>query len=236
MPLRHVAQVGPRGQVDRRRKLRQEVVGQVEVEIEAGQVAAFLLLDLVDVEAAETACRLRHDSDAAAAGSPWATVPSRGSPSGVMAARLCQLTPSGSFTRTPSWTGLPRDMVTPWRRAVAQVVAFLQKILLALGVGGLRHFHALDGVGELFRSRHGGIAGFGLWRNGVLRQHRRRAQNDPDARRRCIYAFLMALHRYSSQCRPQRCSAAPTGLGTSLASIVRINTFGTPRFPPSSWC
>ena len=39
LALRHVAQVGPRRQEDRRRKLRQQVVGQVEVEVEARQVA-----------------------------------------------------------------------------------------------------------------------------------------------------------------------------------------------------
>ena len=34
--------------------------------------------------------------------------------SGVMAARSCHdLTPAGNFTRTPSCTGLPRDMATP---------------------------------------------------------------------------------------------------------------------------
>ena len=39
LALRDVAEVGPRGQEDRRRELRQEVVGQVEVEVEARQVA-----------------------------------------------------------------------------------------------------------------------------------------------------------------------------------------------------
>ena len=36
------------GEEDRRRERRQQVVGQVEVEVEAGQVAALLLLDFVD--------------------------------------------------------------------------------------------------------------------------------------------------------------------------------------------
>ena len=50
LPLGDVAQVRPRGQVDRRRELGQEAVGQVEVEVEAGQVPARLLLDLIDEE------------------------------------------------------------------------------------------------------------------------------------------------------------------------------------------
>src|SRR5262245_25150819 len=39
-----------RGEKDRRWKLGQEVIGQIEIEVEAGQVAPFLLLDFVDVE------------------------------------------------------------------------------------------------------------------------------------------------------------------------------------------
>ena len=53
LPLRDVAQVGTGGQVDRRRKLRQEPVGQVEIEVEPGQVPAGLLLDLADLEQGE---------------------------------------------------------------------------------------------------------------------------------------------------------------------------------------
>ena len=49
LALRHVAQVGPRGQEDGRRKLGQQVGRQVEVEVESRQVAGLLLLDLVDV-------------------------------------------------------------------------------------------------------------------------------------------------------------------------------------------
>ena len=49
LALRHVAQVGARGEEDRRRKLGHEMVGQIEVEIEPRQVAILLLLDLVDM-------------------------------------------------------------------------------------------------------------------------------------------------------------------------------------------
>ena len=50
LALRHIAQIGPRRQEDGRGELRQEVVGQVELEVKAGQVALGLLQDLLDVE------------------------------------------------------------------------------------------------------------------------------------------------------------------------------------------
>ncbi len=48
LPLRHVAQVGARRQKNGRRKLRQKLLGQVEVEIEASKIAAGLFQDLID--------------------------------------------------------------------------------------------------------------------------------------------------------------------------------------------
>ena len=47
---RHVPQVWSRRQVNRRRKLRQEPIGKVEVEVEAGQIAPRLPAGLVDQE------------------------------------------------------------------------------------------------------------------------------------------------------------------------------------------
>jgi hypothetical protein len=66
LPLGHVAQIRPRGQEDGRRELGQEVVGQVEVEVEAGQVALLLLLDLVDMELRKHHAALGVIRDAAA--------------------------------------------------------------------------------------------------------------------------------------------------------------------------
>src|SRR5690606_13327265 len=42
LPLRDVAELGARRQVDRRRKLGQEVLGKVEVDVEAAEVALLL--------------------------------------------------------------------------------------------------------------------------------------------------------------------------------------------------
>src|SRR5580692_569212 len=46
--LRHVSQVGPRGQIDWRRELGKKLIGDVIIKIKAGQIASFLLLDLFD--------------------------------------------------------------------------------------------------------------------------------------------------------------------------------------------
>ena len=48
LALRHVTQVRPRGQVDRRRKLREQVLRQIEIEVEPREVAPGLALGLVD--------------------------------------------------------------------------------------------------------------------------------------------------------------------------------------------
>ena len=53
LALRNIAQIGPRRQKDRRRKLRQKVIRQIEVEIEAGEVAVFLFLDFVNMKLRE---------------------------------------------------------------------------------------------------------------------------------------------------------------------------------------
>src|SRR3984957_5244688 len=49
LALRDVAQIGARGQVHRRRKRSQKVFGQVEIDVEAGQVSPVLCLDRVDL-------------------------------------------------------------------------------------------------------------------------------------------------------------------------------------------
>src|SRR6187401_3542721 len=59
LPLGHVALVRLRGQEDRRWKLGQEVLGQIEVEIEARQIAPGLPGDLVNREAGEEHAALR---------------------------------------------------------------------------------------------------------------------------------------------------------------------------------
>ncbi len=79
--------------------------------------------------------------------------------SGVMAARSCHdFTPAGSFARTPSWTGLPRDMVTPLGRPVAQVVPLLQQFHLPLHDFGLGGRHPGHHLVEILLHHHRGVA------------------------------------------------------------------------------
>src|SRR5690606_12352112 len=49
LPLRHVAELGSRGQENGRRELGQEMLGNVELDVEAVQIALLLREDLVDV-------------------------------------------------------------------------------------------------------------------------------------------------------------------------------------------
>src|SRR5207245_7252638 len=51
LTLRDITQVGARGQVHGWRKLGQEVIRQIEIYVEPGQVSPVLLLDRVDQEA-----------------------------------------------------------------------------------------------------------------------------------------------------------------------------------------
>ena len=46
--MQDITELGARGQIDRRRKLRQEVIRHVEIDIEPLQVAPILLLDRVN--------------------------------------------------------------------------------------------------------------------------------------------------------------------------------------------
>ena len=49
LALRHVSQVRARGQVDWWRELRQEVLGQIKVQVKSGEVASLLPLDFINV-------------------------------------------------------------------------------------------------------------------------------------------------------------------------------------------
>src|SRR5690606_42073665 len=53
LPLRHVAELGSRGQENGRRELGQEMLGNVELDVEPVQIALLLREDLVDVRSEE---------------------------------------------------------------------------------------------------------------------------------------------------------------------------------------
>ena len=112
LALRDVTQIRPGRQVDRGRELGQEPVGNVEVEIEAGQVPARLLLSLGDLEQREDHPALgvilvgqRHE---AGGYSPLSRISS-----GVILARASQVVPAGKLDADAVLDRLPRLMVTP---------------------------------------------------------------------------------------------------------------------------
>ena len=149
LALRDVAQIGPRREVDRRRELGQQVLRQIEVEIEARQVAVGLLLRLVDQRlgedhAARFVMRVRQRVEAGRPEIALLDLVRR------HAASLSQVIPCGSSTRTPPCTGLPRDMVDALRRLVGEVVALGEQVLLALRERGLLLLEAPDERLEVF--------------------------------------------------------------------------------------
>ena len=76
LPCDTSPEIGPRRQVHGGRELGQEVVGQIEIEIEAGQVPGFLFLDFVDVKLGEQHAAFGMIGVRQAAGSPWGKGPS----------------------------------------------------------------------------------------------------------------------------------------------------------------
>src|SRR5205814_1313014 len=59
LPFGDVAEIGACGEENRGGKLRQKMIRQIEVEIEPGQVALFLLLDFLDMKLREKHTALR---------------------------------------------------------------------------------------------------------------------------------------------------------------------------------
>ena len=82
LALRHVTEIGPCREVHGGRKLRQKMVRQVEVQVEAREIAALLLSESPRCGTSGTASRLRGGSDAAAERTRPETSPSRGFPQG----------------------------------------------------------------------------------------------------------------------------------------------------------
>ncbi len=89
------------------------VIRKIEVDVDAREVAPLLLVDLIDRElrehhAAFLLLDVRKRKEARRK-TPFCRMSA-----GLIVASVSQVTPLGSLTRTPSCTGLPRDMVTPF--------------------------------------------------------------------------------------------------------------------------
>ena len=113
LALGDVAEVGPGHQEDRRRQLRDAGDRAGRSRDRSGSGRARSASSSRRSAASGRSCRRSRDADAAAGRS----LPARRSglliSSGVIAASFSHVMPAGSFTRTPSCTALPRDIVTP---------------------------------------------------------------------------------------------------------------------------
>ena len=126
LALRDVAQVGPRGQEDGRRELGQEVLGQVEIDVEALQAGQQLDLHLREDHAARP-----RAWGAAAAGSPWGTGPSRGSRRETSRPASPRSSPPAASRPGRPGSACRATCVTLVSGRGGQVVALLQQLLLA---------------------------------------------------------------------------------------------------------
>ena len=112
LALRHVAEIGPRGQEDGRRELRQEVLGQVEVEVEARRGRAR--------SARSTSSMWKCGNSMPPSGCLGCGSAQKADGKQVLLADLVRRQrgerlpglASGRRTRTPLCTGLPRVIVT----------------------------------------------------------------------------------------------------------------------------
>ena len=151
-------QVRPGGEKHRRRKFGQEVVREVKVEIKAGQVAPFLLLNLVDMKRGEDhapfgVVGMRQGEKALG---EQILVPD------LVRARGAKLLPGHARRQFDAHAFL--DGFAPRHRharggAVAQIVARGEEIQLALHDLGLRGLHARQDRGEVLFAVHGHVTG-----------------------------------------------------------------------------
>ena len=151
LALRHIAEVGPRGEKDGRGKFRQEMIGQIEVEIEARQVALLLFLQLLDLElrkehAAFGMIRMRQREESRGPNILFADLLRRHFRELFPCDALGQSNPHALLHRL-----FPRHRHAG-RRIVAQVVAFGEQIVVLLFNPRLLRLHPLHRRLEIFAS------------------------------------------------------------------------------------
>ena len=106
LPLRDVAQVGPRGQVDRRRELGEEVLGRSKSRSNRSSLGRSLI-SICGKTMPPTSCLGWGSGRKPLGNRPFSRISS-----GDIAASVSQVIPRGSFAAGPTWTGLPRDILT----------------------------------------------------------------------------------------------------------------------------
>ena len=158
LAVRHVAQIEAGGQENGRRKLRQEMVRQIEIQIEPRQIAVFLLLDLVDVK-----LRKQHPAfgmigvrQGQKALRPKALI------ADFLGRHGGQIVPRADAGRQPHPHALLHGLAPRHGHGfggpVAQIVPLLQERRLPLFDRRLLRLHAGDHLVELFRNDDGRIA------------------------------------------------------------------------------
>ncbi len=165
--LRDVAQVGPRGQVDGRRELGQEVLGQVEIEVEAFQPRQQLDLHLGEDHAPGLVLGVGQGQKALGEQSLVAD---------LLAGHRGQLVPGHSLRQLGGRADLDRLAAGHGHLRVgprSEVVALLQQLLLAghdrflvglvLGHHGLETLLAQQDWGDLVVARRRGLRAPDRW-------------------------------------------------------------------------
>jgi len=141
LALRDVTQVGPRGQEHRWGEFGQEMVGNVELEVEAGEIASLLLLDFLDLELREHHAAFRMIGMGQRIKSRREEVPV----ANFRRTHARQLIPGRSRRQLDPHAFLQRLAARHGgarRGAVGEVIAFGQQISLALLDRRLRRLHA----------------------------------------------------------------------------------------------
>ena len=145
----HVAQVGPGGQVHRRGKGRQQMLGQVEVQIEPRQIACGLAFGLVDE-------RLREDHPAVFVVRVRQGIKPRRPESvalDLLRGHGRQGGPGDACRKLDADAGLHRLAARHGHvlaGAIGEVITFGEQRLLAFGEPGFLRLRAFDHAGEVF--------------------------------------------------------------------------------------
>ncbi|MNJ51400.1 hypothetical protein D3C77_467020 [compost metagenome] len=197
LALGHVAEVGASGEEDRRRKLRQEMLGQIEIQVEARQVAVLDLLHLVDL-------KLREDHAAFGMIGMWQGHEAEGEAlllANLLGAQPGQFVPARAVRQLDPHAALDRFAACHLHAIgglVGKVVALFEQFTVALHDPGLVAGHALHDRVEAFGDDHrrvagGDAVGFGGLHGGQREAHGQR--EEAAVRKWCVHLLFSASGR-----------------------------------------
>jgi len=147
--LRHIAEIGAGGQVNRSGKLGQKMIGQIKVEVEPRQIALLLPVELVDDKMGE-----QHAAFRMIGMRQWPETGGKKILRPDLAGRQRRQPGPREAGLEPGARALLHRLSPAHRdavgRPVGQIVTFRQKFLVRLHDRGLRLLHALPGLGKRF--------------------------------------------------------------------------------------